>query len=73
MKKINLKNVVWKEEKYYIPQCLNIDVSSFGRTRKGALYNLDEALDFYFDDNKMNYELVKVERPEIVTSSFTNV
>jgi len=34
MKKINLKNVVWKEDKYYVAQCLNVDISSFGKTKK---------------------------------------
>ena len=29
-----LKNVVWKEGKYYVAQCLNVDVSSFGKTKK---------------------------------------
>ena len=47
---INLKTVVWKEGKYYVVQCLNIDVSSFGKTNKEALANLDEALELYFKD-----------------------
>ena len=36
MKKIDLQNVVWKEGKYYVAQCLNVDVSSFGKTKKEA-------------------------------------
>ncbi len=51
MRKLNLKNVVWKEEKYYVAQCLNVDVSSFGRTKKEAIANLNEALDLYFDES----------------------
>ncbi|PIU74808.1 MAG: type II toxin-antitoxin system HicB family antitoxin, partial [Candidatus Portnoybacteria bacterium CG06_land_8_20_14_3_00_39_12] len=51
MPKINLKNVVWKEGEYYVAQCLNVDVSSFGKTKKEALANLDEALDLYFEDS----------------------
>lgn len=50
MRKVNFKNVVWKEGKYYVAQCLNIDVSSFGDTKKQALSNLDEALDLYLED-----------------------
>lgn len=46
---MNFKNVVWKEGKYYVAQCLNIDVSSFGDTKKQALSNLDEALELYFE------------------------
>ena len=65
MKKINLKNIVWKEGKYYVAQCLNVDVSSFGKTKKEALFNLREALVLYFDDeNKL--KLSKVENPELV-------
>ena len=52
MTKKNLQNVVWKEGKYYVAQCLNVDVSSFGKTRKEALENLKEALDLYFEDEK---------------------
>ena len=48
MRKLNLKNVVWKEGKYYVAQCLNVDVSSFGKTKKEAVANLNEALDLYF-------------------------
>lgn len=40
---------VWKEGKYYVAQCLNVDVSSFGKTRKEALNNLNEALSLHFD------------------------
>jgi len=51
MKNIALQNVVWKEGKYYVAQCLNVDVSSFGKTRAEALANLSEALELYFEDN----------------------
>ena len=37
MRKIDLKSVVWKEGNYYISQCLEVDVSSFGKTKKEAL------------------------------------
>lgn len=61
-----LKNVVWKEGKYYVAQSLNVDVSSFGSTKKDALANLREALELYFEDSK-NPRVTKVERPEFVT------
>lgn len=64
---LNLKNIIWKEGKHYVAQCLNVDVSSFGKTKKEALANLDEALALYFEDTKV-VRLTKVERPEIVTS-----
>lgn len=50
MQKIDLKSVVWKEGKYYISQCLDVDVSSFGKTKKEALAMLQDALELYFED-----------------------
>lgn len=50
MRKIDLKSVVWKEGKYYISQCLEVDVSSFGKTKKEALAMLQDALQLYFED-----------------------
>ena len=65
MKKINFKNIVWKEGKYYVAQCLNVDVSSFGGTKKEALSNLIEAFDLYFKGGR-NRKPSKVEHPELV-------
>lgn len=50
MRNIDLKSVVWKEDKYYISQCLEVDISSFGKTKKQALDNLQDALELYFED-----------------------
>ena len=50
MRNVNLKSVVWKEGKYYISQCLEVEVSSFGKTKKEALAMLQEALELYFED-----------------------
>jgi len=69
MKKIDLKNVIWKEGKYYVAQCLNIDVSSFGKTKKEALLKLDEALELYLEGTR-SPKVQKIERPEVVTLSF---
>lgn len=68
MRKIDLKNVIWKEGKHYIAQCLNVDVSSFGSTKKEALAALDEALELYFEDVKVP-NVTKIERPELVKLS----
>jgi predicted RNase H-like HicB family nuclease len=67
-KTINLKTVIWKEGKYYVAQCLNVDVSSFGKTKKEALKNIDEALELYFEDSKVQKPL-KIERPELIQYS----
>ncbi|OGZ07051.1 MAG: hypothetical protein A3D65_00115 [Candidatus Lloydbacteria bacterium RIFCSPHIGHO2_02_FULL_50_13] len=61
-----LNTVVWREGKYYVAQCLNIDVSSFGKTKKEAIKNIDEALDLYFDDASSRV-VRKVENPELVS------
>ncbi|MCC7197505.1 type II toxin-antitoxin system HicB family antitoxin [Candidatus Peregrinibacteria bacterium] len=64
-KTMKLKSIIWKEGKYYVAQCLNVDVSSFGKTKKEALKNIDEALELYFEDAK-TMKIAKVEKPEIV-------
>lgn len=61
-----LKNVVWKEGKHYVAQSLNVDVSSFGNTKKEALKNLREALELYFEDAPTDAAST-VEEPEIVS------
>ncbi len=66
MRKINLKSVVWKEGKYYVSQCLEVDVSSFGKTKKEALDNLQEALELYFEDMPFPRK-VEVKNPVIAS------
>lgn len=53
MKEIELSSVIWKEGEYYISQCLDVDVSSFGKTIKEAQAMLQEALELYFDDTPL--------------------
>jgi len=69
MRKINLKNVVWKEGKSYVSWNLNTGVSSFGETKKEALEALEEAMSLYFEDMPLS-EITKVERPNLVSSIF---
>lgn len=69
MKKVNFKSIVWKEGKYYVAQCLNVDVSSFGKTKKEATANLNEALELYFEDAK-KLSISPVENPELVELAF---
>jgi predicted RNase H-like HicB family nuclease len=49
-KKIRFNSVVWQEGEYYIAQCLEVEVSSFGKTKKEALLNLQDALILYYED-----------------------
>lgn len=63
MRKIDLKSVVWKEGKYYISQCLDVDVSSFGKTKKEALAMLQDALELYFEDVSVPTKAERVKEP----------
>ena len=52
----NIKYVVYKEGKYYVSQCLNVDVSSFGESIDEAIASLKEAVSLYFEDERDNIE-----------------
>jgi predicted RNase H-like HicB family nuclease len=69
MPKINVKTAVWKDGDYYVAQCLNVDVSSFGESRKKALEALDEALELYFEDTN----IVSAGRKEIPYGTFKSI
>ena len=56
----SLKYIVYKEDKYYVSQCLNVDVSSFGNTLQEAIDNLNEALQLYFDDKKASQTFLNI-------------
>lgn len=65
---MSFESIIWKEGNYYVGQCLNIDVSSFGETKQEALDNLREAVELYLeDDGSENYQTV--ETPELFTLS----
>jgi len=69
MRKIDLKNVVWKEGKYYVAWNLNTAVSSFGDTKKEALECLREALELHLEDIPVS-KINKVERPDLIPLTF---
>jgi predicted RNase H-like HicB family nuclease len=69
MRKLSLQNIIWKEGKYYVAQCLNVDISSFGKTKTEAAKNLKEALELYFEDMKFP-KIRKIERPVVVSQQF---
>lgn len=64
MKKTHFTSVIWREGKYYVAQCLNVDVSSFGKTRGEALKNLEEAVELYLEDQPIRIQ--RVVSPSIV-------
>lgn len=60
--------VVWKEGKYYVSQCLNANVSSFGDTIDEAINNLKEAVELYFEGEDLalpEIEKIFIGREEI--------
>ena len=40
---------VWREGKWFVAQCLEVDVASQGETESEALANLKEALELHFE------------------------
>ena len=55
MKAREINYIVWKEDKYYVSRCLNVEVSSFGETIDEAVNNLKEAVELYFEDENINW------------------
>ena len=47
--------IVYQEGKYYLAQCLNVDVSSFGETIDEAISNLKEAVELYLEGEDVNF------------------
>ncbi len=65
--KTEFKNVIWKEGEFYVAQCLNIEVSSFGESKEEALRNLNEAIELYMEDASFD-NLPEIDSPEIIYS-----
>jgi len=45
--------LVWREDAWYVAKAIEIEVASQGKTSKQALANLQEALELYFEDEKV--------------------
>jgi predicted RNase H-like HicB family nuclease len=41
---------IWKEDNWYVAQCIEVDVASQGKTKEEALVNLREALELHFEE-----------------------
>ena len=50
--------IVWKEGKYYVSQCLNFEVSSFGENVEESIKNLIEAVELYLEDEEVYYQSI---------------
>jgi predicted RNase H-like HicB family nuclease len=44
----SFKYVIYREGKYYVSQCLNVDIASCGDTIQEAIDNLKDAVELYF-------------------------
>ena len=51
--KTGFNALVWKEDDLFVAQCLEVEVASQGETKKKALVNLEEALELYFEDERL--------------------
>ena len=69
MSKIDFKSVVWKEGSHYISRCLDVEVASFGKTKKEALAMLADALELYFQDAPLPSNAERVKNPIIASVS----
>jgi len=58
---MKLKYVIYREGKYYVAQCLNVDVSTFGDSIQDAQNSLKEALELYFEDKEKMGEYIEIE------------
>ena len=67
MRKIDLKSVIYKEGDSYISQCLEVEVSSFGKTKKEAIAMLQDALELYFEDMPFPKKSQRIKNVSIAT------
>ncbi|MDD5464613.1 MAG: type II toxin-antitoxin system HicB family antitoxin [Candidatus Moranbacteria bacterium] len=75
----NIKYIVYKEGKYFVSQCLNVEVSSFGDSIDEAVFNLKEALELYYEDDSLEESYIPIdevmigERKEIPVGTFHSI
>lgn len=55
--------LIYKSEKFYVAECLELGVVSQGTTPKNALANLKEAVELYLEDEPT--EILAVKEPRI--------
>ena len=56
---------VWKEGKWFVSHCLEVNIASQGTTEKKALANLVDALQLYFEDPSVKVPSAKVMTIEV--------
>jgi predicted RNase H-like HicB family nuclease len=50
MNQTNFHATIWKEENLYIARCLEVSVTSQGKSHNEAVANLKEAFELYLED-----------------------
>jgi len=56
VKKFGLDALVWREGDWFVAKAVEVEVASQGKTVKQALANLQEALELYFEDEKVSID-----------------
>lgn len=56
----NVKYVIYREGEYYVAQCLNVDVSSFGSSIDEAIANIKDAVSLYLRGDTAQHEFHEV-------------
>lgn len=69
----NLKYIIYKEGDYYVSQCLNVDVSSFGDTIHEAKNNLIEAVNLYLEDEDVRSNFLIIDEALIGENIIENI
>jgi predicted RNase H-like HicB family nuclease len=62
--KQSLSCVIWQEGRWFVAQCLEVDVASQGRNREEAVRNLREVLELHFEEPQATI-VPKIERIEV--------
>lgn len=68
----SFKYIIYKESDYYVSQCLNVDISSFGADVQESLNNLKEAVELYFENNDA-IQTIPVINETMLGETFINV
>lgn len=45
--------LVWKEDKWFVARCVEVEVTSQGKSKQEALKNIEEAIELYFEDENI--------------------
>lgn len=56
----SIKYIIYQEGSYYVSQCLNFDVSSFGTSVEESKNNLMEAVSLYLEDNSETQDFITI-------------